>query len=420
MSAPSPPLPPFVRAISEAGELDLAWVPVAAARAHLVVALRDPDSFDAASFWSGAVDNDLIRVPVDAEAGRARAFVPAGRAVAVALVARDAAGAPLPAGALRLLPPAAPDAAADPRDSDESASPSPSSAQPDRSARPDRADRADRAKQGAGKGDRQPPPRSRPAFATADAELPLWRDRDGSLHTHPPGAASHAPTEFVFAGDDAPSLDALARRVAAAVATGRGADAHDADGPVAAALPRSSRAAGGFGARQRWYLTRLVLPPAEGPRRLVRRATFIDGDALARWRRTPPDDALEVPDDADGLVDALADADATTFYALLAAAPDSTDAAADHTRSWRSLPLSPAPPPFDRCARPLVLGEASARLAPEIDARLARLRDEPLALADLVPVLALVEAAVAFLPPDDGLRARTTAALAALASEPRF
>lgn len=92
MTPPSPPLPPFLRIAAADGELPLRWTPLSAARAFVVVALREPESFGAEAFWAGEVDNDLIRVPVDASSGQAVVFVPAGRAVALAMVARDAAG----------------------------------------------------------------------------------------------------------------------------------------------------------------------------------------------------------------------------------------------------------------------------------------------------------------------------------------
>lgn len=350
MTAP-PPLPPFLRAVAPHGELPLRWRPLASARAFVVVSLREPDSFGAEAFWSGAVDNDLIRVPVDSERGEATVFVPAGRPVALALVARDAGGALLPSPELETDPA--------PVDHDH--------------------------------------PHSH-AQETPAAEPPP--DDDGLRltgpvpHREPPSRE----TPFVFvSGEAAPDLTALARRVADTVA-----------GSASSSAPTRPRPSC-FGARQRWYLSRLTLP-GHGERHLVRRETFMDADLVASWAQAPPADAIAVPEGADGLVDGTpGELDQTVFYVLLAGpAP------------YRPLPLMPTAPPFSSVTRPMVLGPAVERLDAAISARLDNLTGGPVALSDLPPVLALVRAALAWLPADHPVRQRAERAVATLETEPRY
>ncbi|TNF26575.1 MAG: hypothetical protein EP329_21065 [Deltaproteobacteria bacterium] len=349
MTAPAPPLPPFLRTVAAHGELTLRWTPLVAARAFVVVALREPESFGAAAFWAGEVDNDLIRVPVDARAGEAVVFVPAGRPVALAMVARDAAGALL----------ASPELLA--------------------AAQHDCVDHG--------------------AEAVQNGHGAVREDDDRRLtgpvpHREPPSQ----DTPFVFvASEAAPDLDALARRVAESIAQG--------PSPALPARPRTSC----FGARQRWYLTRLALP-GTGERHLIRRSTFMDADLIATWSAGPPADAVAVPLDADGLVDGTpGDPDETVFYVLLAGpAP------------LRPLPLMPVAPPFSSVARPLVLGPAAEQLDAAVAGRIAAITDGPVVLSDLPPVLTLIRAAVAWLSEEHPVRRRAEDAVAALETEPRY
>lgn len=351
MTVPAPTLPPFLRTVAAHGELTLSWAPFAARRAFVVVALREPESFGAEAFWSGAVDNDLIRIPVVAAEGRAVVFVPAGRPVAMTLVARGADGALLPAPTLLAAP---------------------------------QHDISDE------------PVESAPGSTAATQHSEAARLPGPVVHSAPPSR----DTPFVFVADEAaPDLTALARRVAERATDGAAA-------PVVPARPRPSC----FGTRQRWYLARLALPGAgTGPRLLVRRATFMDADLVASWAMDPPEDAVAVAADADGLIDGLAPEDETTFYVLLAGpAP------------FRPLPLMPVAPPFDAVACPVAVGPAAERLDAAIAARLATLTDGAVALSELPPVLTLIRAAVAWLSPEHPVRSRAERAVAALETEPRY
>jgi hypothetical protein len=351
VTVPAPTLPPFLRTVAAHGELALSWEPFPARRAFVVAALREPESFGAEAFWSGAVDNDLIRIPVVAAEGRAVIFIPAGRPVALTLVARGADGALLPAPLL----------VAAPQHSDR-----------------DVLDCTD----------------PNDDVATQHRDAPKL-----------PGPVAHraAPsrdTPFVFVADEAaPDLTALARRVAERATDGAAA-------PVVPARPRPSC----FGTRQRWYLARLALPGAgAGPRLLVRRSTFMDADLVASWAAGPPEDAIAVAADADGLIDGVAAEDDTTFYVLLAGpAP------------FRPLPLMPVAPPFDAVRRPMTVGPAAERLDGAIAARLTALTAGAVALSELPPVLTLIRAAVAWLAPEHPVRSRAERAVAALETEPRY
>lgn len=215
-------------------------------------------------------------------------------------------------------------------------------------------------------------------------------------HDHSPGA----PAALVFvAGTDAPDLQALARRIALAAGT-----------PQAAGVPRSPA----FAARPRWSLVRLAFdPPAGAPLLLVRRARAIEATELAQFVHAPPADAIALPPDTDGLVDALPgsepDADGVTFYALFSGpAP------------WAPVPLVPLLPPFDAAKRPALLGPVEDRLAPAIDQRLDRLSTAALPLGELPLELALVDAAVQCLPPTSPLRRRVEARIAQQRRAPRY
>lgn len=190
--------------------------------------------------------------------------------------------------------------------------------------------------------------------------------------------------DFVFvSGDAAPDLETLAARIAAGLDPG----------------PRPSPRPGGFGARQRWSLTRLrfLLDPAAVAAELylVRRPTFLAPEDVEAWIEAPPADAIRLPPGTDGLVDAEAPPDAILFYALLAGpAP------------FRPVPIAPDPPPYSGVRAPHVLGDLERALAPGVRG-LLEVSDpvpEDLVPAGLPPRLALLEAAVALLPPASSLR----------------
>ena len=407
MTTSAPALPAFCRTAAADGALRFCWPPFAAARAALIVALRDPASFSPDAFWGGEVDNDLIRVPVDASTGAGAAWVPAGRAVAVALVARDAEGRWLPAPA----PTALHDAAVQ-----HGSHPAGDGAQARHVAVQHGSPLAEDGPQAhhvavqhgsylAGEGTPachvaaqhgSPPARaSSPTLSLAAPTGPAGPLDGPVAHSEGPSRA----TPFIFvAGDGVPDLAALARRVAQA-----------ASGQSAPALP-AAPPAGCYGARPKWYLTRLALPAPSGlPRTLFRRDHFIAAEDLAAWATAPPEDATPLPSEADGVVDGLAEGDATVFYALL-----------EGPAPWRALPLGPLLPPFSESAHPFALGAAADRLERAVDARLAALAAEAAPLADLVPLVSLLEAASAWLPEDHPVRVRVLGALAALTTEPRF
>lgn len=326
-------LPLWTPVESPAGRLDVGWsapLPTGATRAAVIVSLRSVADADVALFWAGDLDGDLIRQPVEVGARTATLWVPSGRPLWLALVASDGSGRPLPCPAVSLLAPVEADG--------EPGSP-----------------------QG----------RLRP------------RALEGPVaHDH---VASSLP-ELVFveqAGHTPPDLDALARRVAERAA---------GDAPVTPAAAAHGAARGGFGARQRWYLTRLGWPRPSGdePRALVRRQTFITAEDAASWRDALPDDATPVADGADGLVDAVTAADKTAFYVVLTGpAP------------WVPLPVAPVPPPFSACRHPMLLGDVVSQLSGTIQARVAELEEGPLALGDVEPLLMLLDAAARVLPPTD-------------------
>jgi len=110
----------------------------------------------------------------------------------------------------------------------------------------------------------------------------------------------------------------------------------------------------GFGMRQRWTSSRLAFTPEAGPapRLAVVRPTFIHEDEIRAWADAPPADAIALPPDADGLIDAATPDDAMAFYVVL-----------EGPAPWRPLTLSPVPPPFDATRRPHVIGDGRARAA---------------------------------------------------------
>jgi len=164
---------------------------------------------------------------------------------------------------------------------------------------------------------------------TAPVEL-AWRE---ALVAKPEARAGAG----VFAGAADPArFQALVRTVAEQVA----APPPRAPGPT------------GFGVRQRRTLTRLSFEGTAGaPRVVVARPTFIAAEDLLAWREAPPADAIALPADADGIVDAATAEEAMAFYAVL-----------EGPAPWRPLTLSPVPPPFDTVTRPFVWGDAATRL----------------------------------------------------------
>lgn len=200
---------------------------------------------------------------------------------------------------------------------------------------------------------------------------------EAPVHHHSPDDG--APPALVFVrGTQSPDLSALARRVALAA----GAHAPPATGPRP------------FAARARWSLVRLrFTPPDDAPLLLVRRTAAIEPADLDAFALSPPPDAIEVPPNTDAIVDGEPAPESIAFYALLAGpAP------------WRALPLAPQLPPFDDAARLFALGPVEDRLAPAVLDRLDRLGTTPVALGELPLALALLEAAVRFLPSASPLR----------------
>ena len=82
-------LPPFQAVTSKDGVLSVHWAPLAQGeRAAVIIALRGIAPELATDFWSGALDNDLIRQPVDAKQTQATLYVPAGRPLLLTLIVR--------------------------------------------------------------------------------------------------------------------------------------------------------------------------------------------------------------------------------------------------------------------------------------------------------------------------------------------
>lgn len=336
MNVPAP-LPTWLATASADGMVRVRWdAPAQAiAAAHLLVCLRPVTADDAAAFWAGELDADIIRHPVRPGGGRAEIPVPTGRPLHLALVWRTPGGGLAPSPKLRLAP--------------------------ERAA---------------------PPP---------VLEAPVHHDH----------ATADSPALVFVAGSEAPDLGALARRVALSLGTPSRASAPPAPPPA-------------FAARPRWSLVRLAFePPAGAPLSLLRRTRAIDPSELAQCVDAPPADAIAIPPDSDGLIDALSGsepaAEGVIFYALFAGpAP------------WTPLPLVPLLPPFDAAGRPTLLGPVEDRLAPAIHHRLDRLATAALPLGELPLELSLIEAAVQCLPATSALRRRVEAQVAQMRHEPRY
>ncbi|MGB0589349.1 MAG: hypothetical protein ACPGU1_06685 [Myxococcota bacterium] len=88
-------LPPFQAVTSQDGVLSVQWEPLASEeRAAIVIALRAIGPELADDFWSGALDNDLIRQPVDATRTQATLYVPSGRPLLLTLIVRRSTDGP--------------------------------------------------------------------------------------------------------------------------------------------------------------------------------------------------------------------------------------------------------------------------------------------------------------------------------------
>jgi hypothetical protein len=169
--------------------------------------------------------------------------------------------------------------------------------------------------------------------------------------------------------------------------------------------PPPERPPTGFGARQRWTLTRLGWAPEPGrPLLLVVRSQFIDAEALAAMEAEPPADAIALTPGADGLVDGLTAEDAMAFYAVL-----------EGPTPWRSLRVLPVPPPFDTLGAPVLLGEVEARVEAGIARALERAERGEVSPEALAPLAQMCEATLAGLAPESQVRGRTRARLARLA-----
>ena len=157
------------------------------------------------------------------------------------------------------------------------------------------------------------------------------------------------PLVFARGREPLPDLSAMARRLAERVGAGPQPERAPEEA-ITNGAPRQ-----GFGARQRWTLNRLGFEPAEEgrPRALVVRSRFLDPETLRAFENAPPTDAVPLPAQADGVVDALTPEDAMAFYAVL-----------EGPAPWRPVPLQLLNPPFTESRRPFVLGDAATRLSP--------------------------------------------------------
>lgn len=258
----------FRRTLSETGALELTW-PRLNATLHAWILLVDPERLDPSGLRPEVLLRELIRVPLPSEP-RAIIYVPVGRVIGLALVARDIADRPL-----------------------------------------------------------EPPP-----FTITDYRAP------SAPAATPPGPIAREP--LVFAQAAPADLAAIAQRVANQLSV----PAQKVVGPS------------GFGARQRWYLTRLgfVATEPDAPRVVVLRSQFIGEAELAAWRDAPPADAMSLAPAADAIVDGVTPDEAMAFYAVL-----------EGPAPWRPLTLTPLQPPFEDARAPAFIGECRARLGPLLE-----------------------------------------------------
>lgn len=118
------PTPLFVPVSSATGALDLTWPPFVAHELHVWILLTAPDgpgALDPTTLDPLMLLRELIRVPAQAAAGRARVFVPVDRPLGVLLMARGEEGHPVaaPPFEVRSGPPVAEPAAPPAERSDE-------------------------------------------------------------------------------------------------------------------------------------------------------------------------------------------------------------------------------------------------------------------------------------------------------------
>ena len=357
----------FQRVISGTGSLVLSHAASAAHELHAWLLLVDPSGLEPADLHPEALLRELIRVPLEPAAGGATLYVPVGRPMGVLLMARDANGqmAEPPAFEVREGGPVARSrsrAADEPDVTRDGVAPA-------------------RAEGPAATGPREGLAPTGPREAPAEAMI----TRAGPIRTSRQGR--EIPLVFAQAGQGPlPDLSSLAQRVATRAGavgpelrpSGGTSEPLPTSAPASAEAESQARAArptAGFGARQRWTLTRFGFETSDVPRALVLRPTFIDEATLASFQAALPADAVPVPIGADGLVDAVSDDDAMMFYALL-----------EGPAPWRPVPLRPLSPPFEESLRPFVLGDAAARLEPYLS-QPPRSETHAALLADVARVL---------------------------------
>lgn len=377
----------FQRVISGTGSLVLSHAASTAHELHAWLLLVDPSGLEPLDLHPEALLRELIRVPLEPAAGGTTLYVPVGRPMGVLLMARDANGqmAEPPAFEVREGGPVARSRyrpAGEPDVTRDGVAPA-------------------RAEGPAATGPRESLAPTGPREAPAEAMIA----RAGPIRTSRQGR--EIPLVFAQAGQGPlPDLSSLAQRVATragavapelrpsgavgpelrpsgAVApelrpSGGTSEPPPTSAPASAEAESQARAArptAGFGARQRWTLTRFGFETSDLPRALVLRPTFIDEATLASFQAALPADAVPVPIGADGLVDAVSDDDAMMFYALL-----------EGPAPWRPVPLRPLSPPFEESLRPFVLGDAAARLEPYLSQQ-PRSETHAALLADVARVL---------------------------------
>ena len=325
-------LPGFVPTRSATGSLELRWVPFPADELHVWILLTDPASLVPGDLRPDSLLRELIRVPADAATGTATVYVPVERPLGLLLMARDAAGRPCP------TPPFT-------------------------------------ARSGAPVA--RPATRPETRTSASDARtIPLVFARGRDPLPDLGGMARRIAERLGAPSQRVPAvspLAAVAERIPAVSPLAAVAEPIPAVSPLAAvagpprpapplpAAPTFSLVAAkhvGFGAKQRWTLTRLGFAQGSPDRQrvVVVRPTFLDATTIRRWEAGPPPDAIVLPTAADGLVDALTADDAMVFYALFEQHPDGA--------AWQSLPLALLNPPFEASRHPFVLGDAAARLGP--------------------------------------------------------